>query len=85
MASWLENPVSQMAEDLKISPTFSISSSYAIPNGKEGAQHTSSHNSLTIFQRQLKAMELLFFTATVGALVSLLPNVLQPARWHFCF
>lgn len=44
MVSRLQNPISQKVEDLKLSPTFSISSLNAIPNGKEDTQLTSSHN-----------------------------------------
>lgn len=49
MVSWLQNRISHKVEGLKLSPTFSISSLNAIPNGKKGTQLISSHNWMVFF------------------------------------
>lgn len=49
MVSWLQTPISQKVEDLELSSTFSISSSNAIPSGKDDNHLTSSHNWMMFF------------------------------------
>lgn len=49
MVSWLQTPISQKVEDLELSSTFSISSSNAIPSGKEDTQLTNSLNWMIFF------------------------------------
>lgn len=49
MVSWLQTPISQKVEDLKLSSAFSISFSNAIPSGKEDTQLTSSHKWMIFF------------------------------------